>query len=165
MDGRRQSRRALFPHEFFYQLLQDGELQKSLSNRPKDSWLYAATEKNLPIFVPGWEDSTLGNMYAGHCIAGDVKNVHTVRTGIEYMMAAGRLVHQDREEILRSDSFRSAAASRAIFRFAWCHAAPGSASGKKHAAVGLLLPDQRFDHELRLLFGRDSQRENHLGES
>lgn len=35
----------------------------------------------------GWEDSTLGNMYAGHCISADVKNVHTVRTGIEYMMS------------------------------------------------------------------------------
>jgi hypothetical protein len=46
----------------------------------------AAAEKNLPMFVPGWEDSTLGNMYAGHCISRDVKNVHTVRTGIEYMM-------------------------------------------------------------------------------
>jgi len=36
--------------------------------------------------VPGWEDATLGNMFSGHCISGDVKNVHTVRTGIEYMM-------------------------------------------------------------------------------
>src|SRR5690606_31609233 len=45
-----------------------------------------ASEKNLPIIVPGWEDSTLGNMYSGHVISGDVKNVHTVRTGIEYMM-------------------------------------------------------------------------------
>ncbi len=35
--------------------------------------------------MPGWEDSTLGNMYTGHCITGDVKKVHTVRTGIEYM--------------------------------------------------------------------------------
>ena len=49
--------------------------------------MYAAMQKDLPMFVPGWEDSTLGNMYAGHCISGDVKNVHTVRTGIEYMMA------------------------------------------------------------------------------
>jgi deoxyhypusine synthase len=48
--------------------------------------MLAAAEKNLPMWVPGWEDATLGNMYAGHCIAGDVKNVHTVRTGIEYMM-------------------------------------------------------------------------------
>jgi deoxyhypusine synthase len=39
------------------------------------------------MFVPGWEDSTLGNMFSGHCITGDVKNVHTVRTGIETMMA------------------------------------------------------------------------------
>jgi deoxyhypusine synthase len=76
-----------FPHEFFFRTLQSPELQKSFQIDVKDSWLYAAMERNLPIFVPGWEDSTLGNMYAGHCIAGDVKNVHTVRTGIEYMMA------------------------------------------------------------------------------
>src|SRR5690606_13436797 len=42
--------------------------------------------KNLPIIVPGWEDSTLGNMYAAAVIRGDVRNVHTVRTGIEYMI-------------------------------------------------------------------------------
>ncbi len=76
----------LFPHEFMYEILRNGSLQSSYQIDPKDSWLYAAMEKNLPIFVPGWEDSTLGNMYAGHCISGDVKNVHTVRTGIEYMM-------------------------------------------------------------------------------
>ena len=74
-----------FPHQFFFKILQSEELQKSFQIDRKDSWLYAAMEKNLPIFVPGWEDSTLGNMYAGHCMSGDVKNVHTVRTGIEYM--------------------------------------------------------------------------------
>jgi deoxyhypusine synthase len=47
--------------------------------------MIAAAEKNLPIVVPGWEDSTVGNMYASHVITGEVKNVHTVRTGIEYM--------------------------------------------------------------------------------
>jgi len=47
--------------------------------------MYAAMEKNLPIIVPGWEDSTTGNMYAAHCIQGEIKNIHTVRTGIEYM--------------------------------------------------------------------------------
>lgn len=77
----------LFPHEFFFRVLQSAELRKSFQIDVKDSWLYAAMERNLPMFVPGWEDSTLGNMYAGHCIAGDVKNVHTVRTGIEYMMS------------------------------------------------------------------------------
>jgi deoxyhypusine synthase len=75
-----------FPHEFMYKILRSGKLKKSYQIDPKNSWMVAAAEKNLPIIVPGWEDATLGNMYAGHVISGDVKNVHTVRTGIEYMM-------------------------------------------------------------------------------
>jgi deoxyhypusine synthase len=75
-----------FPHEYLYQLLRDGTLQPHYQIDPKDSWLVAASEKNLPIFVPGWEDSTLGNLYAAHCIQGKLKNPHTVRTGMEYMM-------------------------------------------------------------------------------
>ena len=74
-----------FPHEFMYKILRSGKLKKSYQIDPKNSWMIAACEKNLPIIVPGWEDATLGNMYAGHVISGDVKNVHTVRTGIEYM--------------------------------------------------------------------------------
>jgi deoxyhypusine synthase len=77
----------LFPHEFFFRILKSPDLRKSFQIDVKDSWLFAAMERNLAMFVPGWEDSTLGNMYAGHCIAGDVHNVHTVRTGIEYMMS------------------------------------------------------------------------------
>lgn len=76
-----------FPHEFFWKILDHASLRESFQINPSDSWLLAAKEKNLPMFVPGWEDSTLGNMYAGHCIQGDVKNVHTVRTGIEAMIA------------------------------------------------------------------------------
>ncbi len=74
-----------FPHEFMYKILRSGKLKKQYQIDPRHSWLLAACEKNLPIIVPGWEDSTLGNMYAGHVISGDVKAVHTVRTGIEYM--------------------------------------------------------------------------------
>jgi deoxyhypusine synthase len=75
-----------FPHEFIYNLIRSGALKEHYQIDPKDSWVVAAAEKDLPIVVPGWEDSTTGNMYAGHCITGDIKNVHTVRTGIEYMM-------------------------------------------------------------------------------
>jgi deoxyhypusine synthase len=75
-----------FPHEFMYKILRGGKLKTSYQIDPKNSWMLAAAEKNLPIIVPGWEDATLGNMYASHVINGDVKNVHTVRTGIEYMM-------------------------------------------------------------------------------
>lgn len=80
-----QAGKSYFPHEFMYRLLKSGVLKKSYQIDPANSWLLAAAEKNLPIIVPGWEDSTLGNMFAAAVIRGDVKNVHTVRTGIEYM--------------------------------------------------------------------------------
>jgi deoxyhypusine synthase len=74
-----------FPHEFMYQVLKNGSLEEYYQIDLKNSWMYAAMEKNLPMVVPGWEDSTMGNMFAGHVISGDLENVHTVRTGIEYM--------------------------------------------------------------------------------
>ena len=74
-----------FPHEFMFRVLRSGVLKDSYQIDPKDSWMIAAAEKNLPMIVPGWEDSTMGNMFAGHVITGDIRNVHTVRTGIEYM--------------------------------------------------------------------------------
>jgi deoxyhypusine synthase len=82
-----QAGRSHFPHEFLFQLLDSGVLEPHYQIDPQDSWLLAACRKKLPIFVPGWEDSTLGNIYASHCIKGDVRNVHTVKSGIQYMMA------------------------------------------------------------------------------
>ena len=75
-----------FPHEFFYRMLLGRDLSPHFQIDPKDSWLLAAAERNLPMVVPGWEDSTLGNMFAAACLRGVVQNPHTVRTGIEYMM-------------------------------------------------------------------------------
>jgi deoxyhypusine synthase len=66
-------------------VLKSGKYKEYYQIDPKHSWMLAALEKNVPIVVPGWEDSTLGNMYAAAVIRGDVKNVHTVRSGIEYM--------------------------------------------------------------------------------
>lgn len=77
--------KSFFPHEFMYKILLSGKLKSFYQIDPKDSWLLAAAEKNLPMVVPGWEDSTLGNIFTGHVISGDIKNVHTVRSGIEYM--------------------------------------------------------------------------------
>jgi deoxyhypusine synthase len=75
-----------FPSEFLFAVLRDEEVRARFQIDARDSWLHAAMEMNIPVFVPGWEDSTLGNMYAGHCMSGDVNNVHTVRTGIETMI-------------------------------------------------------------------------------
>ena len=81
------SKERYLPHEFLYAALRDGDLASSYQVDPAESWLVAASEKNLPLFVPGWEDSTLGNIYAAHCIAGDIENVSTVKSGVEYMIA------------------------------------------------------------------------------
>lgn len=75
----------LFPYEFMYRVLREKTLEHHYEIDPKDSWLIAAMEKNLPIWTPGWEDSTLGNMYAAACMRGEVKNIHTVKTGVEAM--------------------------------------------------------------------------------
>jgi deoxyhypusine synthase len=80
-DGQR-----LLPHEFLYKILGCGKLKQHYQIDPKNSWMLAAAEQNLPLFVPGWEDSTLGNMFAAQVIAGNVKNATTVRGGVEYMM-------------------------------------------------------------------------------
>ena len=74
-----------FPHEYFYQLLLNGDLKEFYDIDPSDSWLLAAAEKNLPIIVPGWEDSTCGNFFAAHCIEG-MLTPDITKSGIEYMM-------------------------------------------------------------------------------
>lgn len=74
-----------FPHEFMYKMLLSGDLEQYYEIDPKDSWMLAAAEKNIPIIVPGWEDSTMGNIFASYCIKGELKP-STTKSGIEYMM-------------------------------------------------------------------------------
>jgi len=74
-----------FPHEYMYLLLRSGVLEQYFEIDPADSWMMAAAEKNLPIVVPGWEDSTLGNIFASYCIKGELK-ASTMKSGIEYMV-------------------------------------------------------------------------------
>jgi deoxyhypusine synthase len=79
------AKQSFFPHEFFYQILRDKSLESSYQIDPKNSWMLAACEKNLPIFVPGWEDSTLGNIFAGRLIEGKIKK-DCLKVGVEYMV-------------------------------------------------------------------------------
>ena len=79
-----------FPHEYLYDLLLSGELEEYYEIDPKHSWVFAAAQKQIPLFVPGWEDSTLGNMFAGEIILGKMNNVGIIRSGIEYMIELAR---------------------------------------------------------------------------
>jgi len=74
-----------FPHEYMYQMINSGALEQYYEIPPENSWMLAAAEKNLPIVVPGWEDSTMGNIFASYCIKEQLKP-STVKSGIEYMM-------------------------------------------------------------------------------
>ena len=73
-----------FPHEYFYQILNSGEFKDKYEGNPEHCWLLEAAKMNLPMVVPGWEDSTLGNIFAGYVKAGEV-SVSVMKTGVEYM--------------------------------------------------------------------------------
>ena len=79
-EGRRH-----FPHEVLYRILRSGRLEEHYQIDPKDSWLVAAAERDLPVVTPGWEDSTTGNIFAAHVLSGDLQSPHTVRHGVEFM--------------------------------------------------------------------------------
>ena len=52
--------------------------------------MVAAQAKGLPIWTPGWEDSTLANIFTSHVIKGTISRPNVVRSGVEQMQA---LVH------------------------------------------------------------------------
>lgn len=81
-----QRQERLFPHECLYRVLRKDGFSSLYQIDPRDSWLVAAAECDLPLFVPGWEDSTLGNVFAARCMDGTIKDSHLVRTGIDYMI-------------------------------------------------------------------------------
>ena len=72
-----------FWHEFFYELVQTIPAE-SHEGKADESWLVAAAEANLPMVVPGYEDSTFGNIFASHVKHEDF-SASIVKSGIEYM--------------------------------------------------------------------------------
>lgn len=79
------SKKSYFPYEYIYQLLDLPEIKKAFEIDPKDSWVLAAKEKNLPILTPGWEDSTLGNIFVSHVIAQEISSYQVIKSGLEQM--------------------------------------------------------------------------------
>jgi len=74
-----------FPYEYFYQLLRSGTLKNDYQIDPKDSWMVAACEKNIPVYTPGWEDSTLGNIIVANVIKKNLSGSYMVKSGLEQM--------------------------------------------------------------------------------
>lgn len=83
-----------FPHEFIYELIRSRRLAPFYDTDPGESWVVAASEKNLPIFTPGWEDSTLGNFCVANHIRQKFPSLSIVKSGLEQMK---ELVHWYKE--------------------------------------------------------------------
>ncbi len=79
------SKKSYFPYEFMYQLLDLKSIQNTFEINPENSWVLAAKKKKLPIFTPGWEDSTLGNIFVSHVISNDISRFSVVKSGLEQM--------------------------------------------------------------------------------
>lgn len=78
-------KKRYFPYEYMYQLLALPEIKKAMEIDPKNSWVVAAKEKKLPIITPGWEDSTLANIFVSHIISKDLKSDQIIKSGLEQM--------------------------------------------------------------------------------
>lgn len=72
-----------FWHEYFYELVQKIDT-KIYEGNPDDCWLLAAAKANLPMVVPGYEDSTFGNIFAGYVKTKEC-DASIAKSGVEYM--------------------------------------------------------------------------------
>jgi len=80
-------KKSYFPYEFIYQLLDLPHFKQAYAIDPKNCWVLAAKEKNLPIFTPGWADSTLGNIFVAYVIEKQLSSYHLVKSGTEQLGA------------------------------------------------------------------------------
>ena len=81
---------SAFPHQYLYRALLAGDFESEYQIDPSHSWLLAAAERDLPLFVPGWEDSTLGNVFVANHIQGRIQRLETVHSGLQAMKELAR---------------------------------------------------------------------------
>lgn len=80
-----QNHERFFPFDFFYQLFESRVLEEDFNVDVKNSWVFAAFEKKLNIYTPGYEDCTTGNMFTACVMEGLVKKIDTIKSGFEQM--------------------------------------------------------------------------------
>ncbi|MBU0546010.1 deoxyhypusine synthase family protein [Patescibacteria group bacterium] len=80
-----------FPHEYFRRLFAEKLISADPEANANDSWTLAAYEKNIPIVIPGFEDSTMGNIFASYIYNGPHKkkseptvSSNVMKSGLEY---------------------------------------------------------------------------------
>ena len=71
------------PSEFLFEVLDDESLVEHYQIDPAHSWMLAARDMGIPVFSPGWEDSTTGNIFTANVIRGRIPTHGCVRSGTE----------------------------------------------------------------------------------
>ncbi len=94
----------LFPHEFLWEVLGQDDLPQHYQMPLEDSWMLAAKEKNIPVYTPGWEDSTLGNIFTAWAMRDEVKNFRCLKTGTEAMAHLARWYRETTEPMHQNTS-------------------------------------------------------------
>ena len=74
-----------FPFEIMKEILLSGRLEQYYQIPKEHSWLLAACEMDIPVYSPGWEDSTLGNIFCARVIQGELPNHRMLKSGTEQM--------------------------------------------------------------------------------
>lgn len=77
--------KSLTPAEVFFEIFASGKLEQHYQIPPEHSWMLAAWEKGIPVICPGFEDSTLGNIFAARVIEKKIGSHHAIKSGTEQM--------------------------------------------------------------------------------
>ncbi|MBN1688936.1 MAG: deoxyhypusine synthase family protein [Candidatus Omnitrophica bacterium] len=78
-------KKRYFPYQYMYQLIESGALKDAMEGDPQNSWVVAAYEKQIPIYTPGWEDSTMGNGFVANILKNEIRSYHIMKSGLEQM--------------------------------------------------------------------------------
>ena len=71
------------PSEYLFEIIGSGELEEHYQIDPADSWMVAAHEMKIPVWAPGWEDSTTGNILAANVLKRVIPHHQCVKSGTE----------------------------------------------------------------------------------
>lgn len=74
-----------FAYEYMFKILEEEELRQYYQVPIEHSWMFAAKEAGIPVYSPGIEDSTLGNMFTARVMDGTVKSHSALKTGTQQL--------------------------------------------------------------------------------
>jgi deoxyhypusine synthase len=74
-----------FPFEVMKRILLDGRLEPHFQAPAEHSWVLAACERDIPVYTPGFEDSTLGNIFTARVLQGRLPGHSVLRGGTEQL--------------------------------------------------------------------------------